>query len=155
LTALGFLLAQIDPALAPHRRPHPTLRPTPAAIAGILANNARVLAAPFILSATRFARSRWTRLAGDAITATILTANALWIGLAIGRWKATLVPFLPQLPLEYLAASTAAGAWIHTRRRAGSGSAPDRRASAIYAAATLTLLASAAAIEILLTPHAQ
>jgi hypothetical protein len=153
LTAAGFLLARVDPALAPSTRPHPTLDPTPAAIAAILANNARVLAAPFILIAARFERSRLTRLAGDAITATILAGNALWIGLAIGRWEGSLIPYLPQLPLEYLAASTAAGAWIHTRRRASHRGGSDQCASAIYATATLTLLVGAAAIEVLLTPH--
>lgn len=155
LTAAGFLLARVDPALAPSARPHPTLHPTPAAIAAILANNARVLAAPFILIAARFARSRPTRLAGDAIAATIFAGNALWIGLAIGRWEGTLIPYLPQLPLEYLAASAAAAAWIHTRSRASYRGGSDQRATAIYATATLTLLASAAAIEVLLTPHAR
>jgi hypothetical protein len=125
LTALGVLLARIDPALGPSARPHPALHPTAAAIAAILVNNARVLAAPFILIAGRFARSRRTRLVGDAVTAIILAANALWIGVALGRWRGTLIPYLPQLPLEYLAASTAAGAWIHTRRRANAGRGPD------------------------------
>ena len=153
LTALGALLAQEVPALAPTTRPHPTLHSTPGAIVAILANNARVLAVPFILTAALFARTRPTRLLGDLIVAAILAGNALWIGLAIGRWQGALVPYIPQLPMEYLAASTAAAAWIHSRRQARSGA--GRHVTLIYASATAVLLVSAAGAEVLLTPHAR
>jgi hypothetical protein len=84
LTALGAAGAHLVPALGPRIRPHRALHPTLAALASILVTNARVLAAPFILIAARFPRSAGGRRAGDAIIATILTANAARIGLAIG-----------------------------------------------------------------------
>ena len=49
LTALGVGLALVDPALAGSTRPHPTLTGSLGDAAGILQNNARVLAAPFLL----------------------------------------------------------------------------------------------------------
>jgi hypothetical protein len=154
-TLVGIALAHVDPALAPATRPHPTLRPSPAAIASILANNARVLTAPFILIAARFARSPRAAIVGDAVIGLIVGGNALVIGLAIGRWDDALAPYLPHLPLEYLATSTAAAAWVHTRRATTEDGSADRRATATYGAATVALLLIAASVEVLLTPHAR
>ena len=147
-TTLAAILAVAAPALAPATPPHPTLHPTAGEVASILSHNLRVLAAPFILVAARFERTRASRIAGDAVVAAILAGNAIAVGLALGRWHAALIPFLPQLPVEYLAAATAATAWLDARRhRTGT--------TLRSAAATLTLTATAAAIEVLLTPHAR
>jgi hypothetical protein len=151
-TALGAAIAAAWPTLGPASRPHATLHPSLDAIASILLNNLRVLAAPFILAAARFGATRTGRLAGDAIVATILVGNAVAVGLAFGRWRVSLIPFLPQLPIEYLAAATAAAAWLDARRHA----VPRGPKIAIAnAAATIGLAAAAAAIEVLLTPHAR
>lgn len=151
-TALGAAAAIAWPALGPTTRPHATLHPSVDAIASILLNNARVLTAPFILAAARFGASGVTRLAGDAIVATILVGNATAVGLALGRWRGALIPFVPQLPIEYLAAAIAATRWIAARRRNVSLPAPQTAITS--AAATIGLAAAAAAIEVLLTPHA-
>jgi hypothetical protein len=128
------------------------LHPSPGAIASILLNNLRVLAAPFILAGARFGATRVSRFTGDAIVATILAGNAIAVGLALGRWRGALIPFIPQLPIEYLAAATAAAVWIEARRPASS---PARRTAVTSAAVTIGLVAAAAAIEVLLTPHAR
>jgi len=151
-TALGAAAAIAWPTLGPASRPHATLHPSLDTIASILLNNLRVLAAPFILAAARFGATRSSRITGDAIVATILAGNVMAVGLALGRWRGALIPFVPQLPIEYLAAATAAGAWIETRRDA---SPPAPRAAATSAAATFVLATAAAAIEALLTPHAR
>ena len=151
-TVVGVVAGVAWPALGPATHPHATLHPSASAVASILLNNLRVLAAPFILVAARFERARRSRLAGDTVVAAILVVNGIAVGLALGRWRGTLVPFLPQLPLEYLAAATAAAAWLDTRRRPR----PSRpRSAVINGAATITLTAGAAAIEVLLTPHAR
>ena len=151
-TALGAAATTAWPALGPATRPHATLHPSLDAIASILLNNLRVLAAPFILAAARFGATRISRIAGDAIVATILAANAIAVGLALGRCRDALFPFVPQLPIEYLAAATATAAWIEVRRHA---SPPPRRIAVTSAGATIGLAAAAAAIEVLLTPHAR
>jgi hypothetical protein len=151
-TALSAFAAMAWPALGPATRPHAALHPTLEAIASILLNNARVLAAPFILVAARFDRGRVSRLVGDTILAAILGSNAIAIGLALGRWRGALIPFVPQLPIEYLAAATAATTWLNARRHAAA-SAPSIATTG--AAATVGLTAAAAAIEVLLTPHAR
>ena len=151
-TALGAGAAIAWPTLGPASRPHATVHPSLGAIASILLNNLRVLAAPFILTAARFGATRASRLGGDAIVATILFGNAVVVGLAVGRWRGALIPFLPQLPVEYLAAATAAAAWLDARRHAP---ARGPQLAAANAVATIGLAAAAAAIEVLLTPHAR
>jgi hypothetical protein len=151
-TVFGAGLAIALPTLAPATHPHSTLRPSAGAVVSILLNNLRVLAAPFILVAARFERAHASRLVGDAIVAAILVGNAIAVGLALGRWRGELIPFVPQLPLEYLAAATAAATWLDARRdttRSGPSNAVTN------AVTTIALAVAAAVIEVLLTPHAR
>jgi hypothetical protein len=142
-TAAGVLLEPLARGLAAGGRLHPTL----VAGAGILATNLRVLAAPYLLTAFRWPQYRRTRTLGDVIVAAVVLENTSAVGLAVGRYGAQLIPYLPQLPLEWAALATSAAAWITARAD------PRTRALAAYAAATLTLAIAAAACEVLLTPH--
>jgi Stage II sporulation protein M len=152
-TALAAGAELVEPAVFTSRPPHPVLRPTAGAIAAIFTTNLRVLAAPFLLIAFKFASDRRAAVLGDALIAAILIANAAQVGLAIGRWQTRLLPYLPNLPLEYLAAAAAGAAWLNARRRRDERQLQALRASAGYAAATVILLAAAACVEVLLTPH--
>jgi hypothetical protein len=151
LTAMAAAATLAIPALGPSTAPHPTLRPTAAEIATILLGNARVLAPPFLLLLFGFSRGRASRLAGDLIVAAPLVLVTVDVGIGLGRWGARLLPYLPHLPFEYLAAAVAASAWIAQRREPGMRA----RALAPVAAAVLVLLAIAAALEVLATPHAR
>ena len=64
LTALGVGLALIDPGLAGSTRPHPTLTGSLGDAAGILQNNARVLAAPFLLVVLDFPHGAYVPVSG-------------------------------------------------------------------------------------------
>jgi hypothetical protein len=128
-TALGAVAAMAWPALGPATRPHATLHPSLDAIASIVLNNARVLAAPLILVAARFDRGRVSRVAGDTIVAAILAGNAIAVGVALGRWRGALIPFVPQLPVEYLAAAIAATTWLNARRHSPRPRRRSRRPS--------------------------
>ena len=65
-------------------------------------------------------------VAGDTIVTTILVGNAIAVGVALGRWRGALIPYVPQLPVEYLAAATAATTWLDARRHSAL-SAPSTR----------------------------
>jgi hypothetical protein len=147
-TAAGVLLEPLAPGLAPGGRPHPTLEPTFPAAAGILATNLRVLAAPYLLAAFRWPNSSRARTLGDVIIAAVVLENTITVGLAVGHYGAQLIPYLPQLPLEWAALAASVAAWITARAD------PRARALVAYAAATLTLAIAAASCEVLLTPHA-
>jgi hypothetical protein len=148
LTALGVLLARLAPALAPSTHPHQTLHRTPGELASVIANNLRVLAAPFLLTVFRWPGGRLTRRLGDLVIAALVAENTIAVGLALGRWGERLLPYVPQLPLEWTALGIAGAAWL-TARDGSRG-----RVFAVYALATLALTISAAAVEVELTPHA-
>jgi hypothetical protein len=147
LTGFGVLLARFAPALAPSGHPHPTLHGTLGELASVTANNLRVLAAPFLLTVFRWPAGRITRHLGDLLIAGLIAENTIAVGLALGRWGDRLLPYVPQLPLEWTALGIAGAAWL-TARDGG-------RVLAGYALATLTLTISAAAVEVELTPHAR
>ena len=118
-------------------------------LASIAGTNARVLSAPFLLAFFRFPAHRRSRQLGDLLIAGLLGANALRVGLALGRWHARLLPYVPQLPLEWLAAALAAAAWLTLRTGARTQTA------LAYLAAVLVVVVAAAAVETIATPHAR
>jgi hypothetical protein len=146
-TCLGAVIGSAAPGLAPGVRPHPTLHGTPSDFASIAIANARVLSAPFLLAMFRFRTDRRSRQLGDLLVVVLLGGNALRVGLALGRDHDALLPYLPQLPVEWLAAALAAAAWLTLRT-----GVRDRTGLA-YLAAVLVLIAAAAAIETICTPH--
>lgn len=146
-TLLGAVIGTAVPALAPGARPHPTLHGSLNELVSITATNGRVLSAPFLLALFHFPDHRRTRQLGDVFVAGVLEGNALRVGLALGRWQARLLPYVPQLPLEWLAAAVAAAAWLTLRTGA------QRQTALAYLAAVLVLVAAAAAVETLATPH--
>ncbi len=153
VTTAAAVIAAVDPTLVASAPPHPTLRPTPAAILSVLLNNTLVLAVPFALTWLQFPDRAATRILGDTAITVLLVRSAITVGLALGRWQTRLVPYIPQLPLEYLAAAIAAGNWLTARQ---NPHAPQpARASAQAAGLTIALLIAAASAEVLLTPHAR
>ena len=148
LTVLGVLLALADPALAGRTAPHAALNGTVADAVSILQNNLRVLAVPFLLAALRFPASRLGRHSGDAIIAGLVAASTIPVGIALGRWQERLVPYLPQLPLEWAALTVATGAWLTARH----GDARAREL-AVLGATVAVLLIGGASLETWCTPH--
>jgi len=147
ITVVGAAIGSAVPALAPVGRPHPTLHGSLGDFTSIAATNARILSAPFLLAVFRFPAQRFTRRLGDLVIGGMLGANALRVGLALGRWHARLIPYLPQLPLEWLAAALTAASWVALRNGIG------RRTALAYLAAVLGLVVAAAAVETIATPH--
>jgi hypothetical protein len=152
-TAVGAGFELLDPTLFASSAPHPTLIPSVGAAASIFATNFRVAVLPFALIALRFQAGRVTRLLGDVLLAAVLAGNAIRVGLALGRWQDRLLPYLPHLPLEYLAVAAAAAAWLDARNRRERRPGEQLQAAAGYAIAAVLLLAVAACVEVLLTPH--
>ncbi len=153
VTGAAAMIAAIDPSLVASMPPHPTLRPTLLAILSLLFNNTFVLAVPFALTWLQFPTRAVTRLLGDTAIMVLLARSAITVGLALGRWQTRLLPYIPQLPLEYLAAAIATGSWLAARQNPHFLQPP--RASAPAAGLTIALLIVAASVEVLLTPHAR
>jgi hypothetical protein len=148
LAALGAALGQIAPALAGHTPPHAVLAGTIGDAASILQNNVRVLAVPFLFGLLRLQQSRLGRRAGDLLTLAIAAASAIPVGIELDRWRDRLLPYVPQLPIEWAALVLAVTAWLTIR----TGHV-DRRQLTVLAITTLLLLIAAAAVEAFCTPH--
>jgi hypothetical protein len=147
-TTVGIGLALVDPALAGSRRPHPTLNGSLGDAVAILQNNARVLATPFLLVALGFPQSRLGRRAGELILTALTAASTIPVGLELGRWQGRLLPYIPQLPLEWAALALALSTWLTARADQAS-----RRQLVVLAASITVLLVGGAAIETWCTPH--
>jgi hypothetical protein len=148
LTLLGVLLGVLAPGLAGRGRPCPVLAGTFGTAAGIFANNLWLLAVPFALCLLDYSADRFSRHIGDLIVFVLVADNALRVGIELGRWRAQLIPYLPQLPLEWAALTIAASVWLTART-----GPMTRRRLAVRATATVLLLATAAAVETWATPH--
>jgi hypothetical protein len=148
LTAFGGLLGVLAPALAGNVRPHPALTGTLGTAAGIFANNLWLLAVPFALCLLGYNTDRVSRHTGDLLVLVLVAVNALRVGVELGRWRGQLIPYVPQLPLEWTALAIAASVWLTARTQAVS-----RRRLRILAAAIVLLLTTAAAVETWGTPH--
>jgi hypothetical protein len=149
LTAGGCLVGLLVPRLAPGGGPHPTLHGSVSDVVSILATNLRLFSIPFALAVLGFQGSRRARAFGDVLVGTVVTLNALRVGVALGRYGTELIPYIPQLPIEWLALALSTGAWIAARHDAELQTLRTR------ALQTLLVAAAAAAIEALLTPHAR
>ena len=152
-TGVAALASAIDPALGPGGHPHPTLHGTLGEALGIFATNGRLLVVPLLLVAGRWSTGRLTRRVGDLIVGALLVVNPVTVGLALGRFQATLLPYLPHLPLEDAALATAVAAWLS--RRLPAAPATPGRSLAGYALCTLVLSVAAALTETFLVPHAR
>lgn len=148
LTAVGAVAGLIAPGLGGHTPPHPTLTGSVSDALNILSNNARLLCVPFLLAGVRFADSRPGRVIGDAAMIVLTAVSAVTVGIALGRWRGRLIPYLPHLPLEWAALTAAGAAWLLVR----TGHAPTRQLVAL-GAVTLVLLCAAAVVETWATPH--
>ena len=148
LTAVGAIAAVIAPSLAGSTRPHPTLTGSLADALSILANNLRLLAVPFLLWLLRFADSRAGRILGDLAVGVTVALSTVTVGIALGRWRARLIPYLPHLPLEWAALTVAAATWLLIR----TGHAHTHQLLALGSTVAV-LLCAAAALETWATPH--
>lgn len=147
VTVAAALAAALFPSLGPGQDPRPTLHGRPGEVLSIVANNMRVFGGPLVLVATGWTVGR-TRLLGDLVLAAIAAGNVVVVGLALGRHRGELMPYLPHLPIEWAAFSVALACWIAHR-----GSRPGPRVVLPYAAAVLLLALGAAAVEVYAVPH--
>jgi hypothetical protein len=118
--------------------------------AEILVNNLLALATPFVLWLAGFPASRLGRFAGDCLVLAGIAVNTLTVGIELGRWRGELLPYVPQLPLEWTALSLAGSTWLIVRTNHVNRAQITRLAGAIA-----VLLIAAAGVETWCTPRLQ
>jgi len=148
LTAAGLAVGGIDPRLAARTAPHPALTGSLSDALGILQNNLRVLAAPYLLGILGFPRHRVARRAGDLLVLALAAGSTVPVGIELARWRGRLLPYLPQLPVEWAALTVSVSAWLLIRTMSAR-----YRQIVMRAAVSVALLAVAAGLETWCTPR--
>jgi len=148
--AAGALAVLALPGLGSSLYPHPpegTLDADAGTALALVAHNVPVALWPLALVALDWHEIPAARHLADALVAFQLAAHGASVGAALATWP-ELVRWLPHLPAEWTAIAPPCAAWVAARR--GAPAAPATLLLA--AAATLALLALAAALETWVAP---
>ena len=141
-------LAHATFGLALRARLHPAGAPSVSGALALLANNLRATAWPIIPAALGAGQRPGIRRLVDVAVVVSASVNLLPVGAALGTYRLGLVPYLPQLPLELYAVTSAAACWRASRRRR-----LGRHEVAAITASVLLALVLAALLEIWAVPH--
>lgn len=132
--------ARLDPALnAPPALGH---------VLALAAHNLPIAAWPILLGVVGAHRSAGWRLTADVLVVAALIANTAPVGAALAAYGPPLLPYLPQVPIEWAALALGTSAWLIQRRR------PLARSEGIALfALTGAVVLCAALVETVGVPH--
>jgi hypothetical protein len=124
--------------------------PAPSAghVLALAAHNLPIAAWPLLLGVLGANRSRAARHLADGLVLSWLVANTLPVAAALSAYGLRLVPYIPQLPLEWGGLALGAGAWIAQRARAMSV-----REGLAWVTAIACVLICAGVLESVAVPH--
>ncbi len=131
-------------ALTTHRNPPPRV----GHVLALAAHNIPIAAWPLLLGFMGAHRHRLATHVADGVLLACIILNTLPVGAALGAYGAPLLPYIPQLPLEWAGLALGASAWLVQRRRALTVSAGLR-----LLALTAGVLSSAAVVETVGVPY--
>jgi hypothetical protein len=157
LTLVSAALLAINPAgldgpvryvlgatLDPQRNPPPSI----GHVLLLLAHNLPLASWPLLLGVVGAHRRHLARQAADMLVAAVFTVNILTVGAGLGVYGLPLLPYIPQVPLEWAALALGASAWLMQRRDPLTG----RQGAALFALIAGVLLC-AAVLETVAVPH--
>jgi hypothetical protein len=154
--AFAAIVALTGPTLASLAHEHarlalsPQRTPPPGAghVLVLLALNLPVATWPLLLGVVDAHRNRFSRRLADMLVLACFTRNVLWVGAALGTYGALLLPYIPQLPLEWAGLALGASAWLVQRRRTITS-----RERLVWLALIAGVLLCAAVLETVAVPH--
>jgi len=114
----------------------------------LAAHNIPIAAWPLLLGILGADRHPLTRQAADTLLAACLCVNLLQVGAALGAYSTPLLPYIPQLPLEWAGIALGAGSWLVQRDHPLTG--PERL---VWLALTAVVMLLAAVLETVAVPH--
>jgi hypothetical protein len=131
-------------ALTAQRNPPPHI----GHVLALAAHNIPIAAWPLLLGLIGAHRHRLATHVADGVLLACIILNTLPVGAAFGAYGTAVLPYLPQLPLEWGGLALGASAWLVQRRRALS--VPE--GLGLFALIAGVLLC-AAALETVGVPH--
>ncbi len=128
----------------------PDRNPSPDAwhVLALAAHNVPIAGWPLLLGLTGIQRSRRARACGDCVVIACMLANTIPVGGALGTYGTRLVPYIPQLPLEWAGLAAGCASWAVQRERPQS--ACQR---VMWLGLIVALLGAAATLETIAVPH--
>lgn len=117
-------------------------------VLSLVAHNLPVAAWPVLLGVVGAHRHGATRRAADTLVLVCVGRSVLLVGVALGAYGTALLPFLPQLPLEWAGLALGASAWM-VQRRTSMSVAQGARLTTVIA----VVLLAAASAETYMVPH--
>jgi hypothetical protein len=144
----GRLKAQVSHVLGARLDPQLNAPPQIGHVLELAAHNLPIAAWPVLLGAVGAHRHPTTRTIADVLVATAMTANILIVGSALGAYGTALLPYVPQLPLEWAGLALGVSSWLVQRRQALTV-----REGALCVGVMACVLLLAAALETIAVPH--
>jgi len=117
-------------------------------VLALAAHNVPVAAWPLLLGVVGAHHHRLSRHVADTVVLACIIVNTLPVGAALGAYGARLLPYLPQLPLEWAGLALGVSAWLIQRQRPLA--VPEGLA---LFALTVGVLFCAAVVETVAVPH--
>lgn len=114
----------------------------------LAAHNIPIFSWPLLLGPFGAHRSRFQTRVADGLLVACIFVNTAQVGVGLGAYGWALLPFLPQVPLEWAAAALGVSAWLVQRRRALT----VREGFGVFALIVVVLVC-AAALETVVVPH--
>lgn len=152
---VGFLVAATDPLHSVLRAllelkldPAITEAPRMSRAVALAVHNIPICCWPLLLGVVGAHRSRRGRRAADALVVVWLLVNVLPVGAALGGYGPPLIPYIPQLPLEWAALALGVSGWGSQRAHPLT----VRAAVSLFAVAAV-LLVAAGVVETFAVPH--
>lgn len=131
-------------SLSPRRTATPELGQAVA----LAAHNIPIACWPLLLGVLGAEQKPTSRHLADALLAASILVNAMPVGAALGAYGAALLPYIPQLPLEWGGLALGISGWLLQRKRA----LRPRETITLLTLAGL-VLACAATVETFCIPH--
>jgi hypothetical protein len=114
----------------------------------LVAHNVPIVAWPLLLGVMSADRHRVGRRVADIVVLACILVNVVPVGVALGAYGAPLLPYVPQLPLEWAGLALGASAWLVQRRRPLT-----LRDGLVWFALIVGVLLCAAVLETVTVPH--
>jgi hypothetical protein len=131
-------------ALSAQRNPPPHV----GHVLALAAHNIPIASWPLLLGVLGAHRHRLAMHIADGVLLTCIIVNTVPVGAALGAYGTALLPYIPQLPLEWGGVALGASGWLVQRRRALTAS----EGIGVFVLIACVLLC-AAALETVAVPH--
>ena len=117
-------------------------------VLALVAHNIPIFAWPLLLGVMGAHRHRVSRRVADTVLLACVIVNTLEVGAALGAYGVALLPYIPNVPLEWAALALGASAWLVQRRRPLT-----LREGFVWLALIVGVVLCAATLETVAVPH--